>query len=136
MKKRRSKNLFIRVFCCICFVAFFGVQVAMASEATGNQTGQSGGDSAAGDETGQQSGQEPGTEDETQKQADEDTSEDDESGEQSGQRTAGSSSGLSAGSVRAVGGERQRARQVTDEQQELAHQIAEREEARTRQMER
>ncbi len=56
--------------------------------------------------------------------------------ETTGGQVAQSEGNAAAGSsVRAVGGQRQRARQVTDAQQEIAHQIAEREEARTRQFE-
>ena len=118
MKKRHSKNPFKILLCCMCLVALFGVQVVFAAEAdedasAGNETGQQSDDTSAGDGAQEESG--------------------------GGTKTAGSagksSSGMSGGSVRAVGGQRQRARQVTDAQQELAHQIAEREEARTRQME-
>ena len=52
-----------------------------------------------------------------------------------GQAAQPEGNAVAGSSVRAVGGQRQRARQVTDRQQEIAHQIAEREEARIRQLE-
>lgn len=118
---------------CICFAVLsrIGAQVVFAAEAA-----QPGGDAAAESGTGQQPGEAADSGNGAAPQSGGGNTEG-QSGQGTGTASLGSTSspGLPGASARAVGGERQRARQVTDTQQEIAHQIAEREGTRVRQFE-
>lgn len=123
---------------CICFAVLSGIgaQVVFAAEAA-----QPGGDAAAESGTGQQPGEAAdsgnGAAPQSGGAASGGGNTEGQSGQGTGTASLGSTSspGLPGASARAVGGERQRARQVTDTQQEIAHQIAEREGTRVRQLE-
>ena len=101
MRKRRVGNLMKVLLICMAFAAFFGVQAVFAADATKQE------------QTKQQPDQETSDQDDAPGQ--------DETGQESDSETKEGQSGKQKSTVRAVGGQRERARAVTDRQQEIAH---------------